>query len=375
MSLGESVTLAELETDPHPILARLRAAEPVAWVPVLDGWLVTRYDLAVRVLRDPGLYTVDDPRFSTARVVGRSMLSTDGAEHARHREPFLPPFRPPVVRDRFEPFVERTARTLVAAIEPHGAAELRSTVAGPLAVAVVAEALGLADVDPTTVLGWYSAFVDAVSEVSAGRPVPEPARAAFESLRANLNSTIHSGLHPDEFASNAAVLMFGGIDTTAGMITNAARHVLIDPPARTPTDTVIEESLRLEPTATRVDRYATRDTDLSGASIRRGDLVIVSLAAANRDPAVFPHPDDFDPLRPNARANLAFAQGPHFCIGAALARAETRIVLTQLLALPGIHLDPTQPNTPTGLIFRRPNELHLRWTPPARPATCPSSRG
>ena len=85
--------MAELEGDPHPVLARLRGTEPVAWVPVLGGWLVTRYDLAVRVMRSPALYTVDDPRFSTARVVGRSMLSTDGAEHGRHREPFAQPFK------------------------------------------------------------------------------------------------------------------------------------------------------------------------------------------------------------------------------------------------------------------------------------------
>src|SRR5947207_2086472 len=101
-------------------------------------------------MRDPGTFTVDDPRFSTARVVGRSMLSTDGPEHARHREPFAAPFRPGEVRERFESFVRAEVRRLVSAIEPAGAAELRSTVAGPLAVAVVAEALGLADVDAAT---------------------------------------------------------------------------------------------------------------------------------------------------------------------------------------------------------------------------------
>ena len=88
-----TVTLAELEADPHPVLARLRAAGPAVWVPVLGAWLVTGYHLAVQVLRDPRTFTVDDPRFSTARVVGPSMLSLDGEPHARHRGPFNRAFR------------------------------------------------------------------------------------------------------------------------------------------------------------------------------------------------------------------------------------------------------------------------------------------
>ena len=80
--------MADLETDPHPALARLRDAAPVCWVPVLGAWLVTGYQLALDVLRDARAFTVDDPRFSTAKVVGPSMLSLDGAQHARHRAPF-----------------------------------------------------------------------------------------------------------------------------------------------------------------------------------------------------------------------------------------------------------------------------------------------
>ena len=86
--IGRGATLRELQEDPHPLLARLRTAEPVSWLAVLGGWLVTRYDLAMRVMRDSITFTVDDPRFSTSRVVGPSMLSLDGADHARHREPF-----------------------------------------------------------------------------------------------------------------------------------------------------------------------------------------------------------------------------------------------------------------------------------------------
>jgi cytochrome P450 len=169
--------------------------------------------------------------------------------------------------------------------------------------------------------------------------------------------------------SNAAVLMFGGIDTTEGMIVNAVRHLLGDPEAlslvRGDADLLpnaIEESIRLEPAASVIDRYATRDVELSGARIKRGDLVRVSIAGANRDPAVFTDPDQFNIRRAKARLNLAFAQGPHFCLGAQLARTETTVAVGRLLdRLPGLQLDPDHPNAPRGLVFRKPPALRVRW--------------
>ena len=107
------------------------------------------------------------------------------------------------------------------------------------------------------------------------------------------------------------------------------------------------ESLRLEPAAAVVDRYATADAELAGARIRRGDLVRVSIAAANRDPAVFERPDGFEPGRGGAQHNLGFARGPHFCPGAQLASAETAAAVGALLdLLPGLRLDPDRPRRP-----------------------------
>jgi len=124
----------------------------------------------------------------------------------------------------------------------------------------------------------------------------------------------------------------------------------------------IEESLRLEPAAAVVDRYATRDASIGGARIRRGEPVTVSLAGANRDPAVFPEPDRFDVRRPNSARHLAFARGPHFCLGAHLARLEaTAAVAAVLDGLPGLRLDAGQPSVPHGLIFRKPDALRVRW--------------
>ena len=422
--LGAAITLADLDHDPHPWLAGLRDTEPVSWLPALHGWLVTRHDLAVAVMRDSAAFTVDDPRFSTARVVGPSMLSLDGAAHGRHRTPFTKGFGRAEIHSRLAAFVVAETDRLVAAMRPDGTADLRRALAGPLAVAVVAEALGLSDADPATVLGWYAAIVGSVSALT-GEPGPGPggeaarqdqarrdkARVAgaeaFGSLSGRLTAVIESASEPPsllaaaagargdaatgpagdaaaetgaddrnqlpmlttaEVISNAAVIMFGGIETTEGMISNVILHLLKNPGqlalVREDPDLVpgaVEESLRLEPAAAVVDRYASRDIALGGAQIRAGDLVTVSLAGAGRDPAVFPDPDTFDVRRPNARLNLAFAHGPHFCLGAHLARLEAQAAVRAVLTLPGLRLDPAHPAAPRGLVFRKPPSLRVRW--------------
>jgi len=352
-----AITIEELEADPHPLLARLRETKPVAWVPALGAWLVTRRDLALGVMRDPETFTVDDPRFSTGQVVGRSMLTTDGDEHTRERAPYARRFRLDAVRERFTGPVEEEADRLISAFGADGRGELRRGLAGPLAAKTMAVALGLEDVGVDAMLGWYDAIVDATSGLSAGRPIPEAGRQAVEELRAH-------GAGPNE-----AVLLFGGIETTEGMICNAILHLLAheDQLALVRADrsllaNAIEESLRLEPSAASIDRYATRDVELGGATIPAGDLVTVSIAAANRDPETFPEPDRFDLTRENAGRHVAFAGGPHVCIGMHLARLEAQVAISLLLdRLPALRLDPESPATARGLVFRKPAELHVLW--------------
>jgi cytochrome P450 len=147
------------------------------------------------------------------------------------------------------------------------------------------------------------------------------------------------------------------------MITNALLYLLgNENPEPINIDAVIDESLRLEPAATVVDRYATTNITLATAQIDAGDLVRVSIAAANRDPAIFEDPDRYIPGRPRARRHLAFAQGPHVCLGIHLARLEARAALTALIQrLANLSLDPDQPSRPQGLVFRKPPTLHVRW--------------
>jgi len=381
--LGGGVTLEQLDRDPHPLLARLREREPVSWIPALNGWLVTSYELALHVMRDADGFTVDDPRFTTARVVGASMLSLDGDEHAAHRAPFVGPFRPAAVRERFAAAADADSRRLLAGLSSAGAAELRRAFAGPLAAGIVARALGLELEATDDVLRWYDAIVAGVTEVTAGKPVPSAAAEAFAQLEAQLKTVIarpgsgsllasvaaSAALAEDQIVSNAAVLLFGGIETTEGMIANAALHLLENPSAlerslREPQllDTAIEESLRLEPAAAVIDRYARAAVALAQAEIAAGELVRISIAGANRDPAIFAEPDRFDLERGNGRRHLAFAHGPHVCVGVHLARLEARAGLRALFEeLPGIRLDPFRPSHVRGLVFRKPQMLHVVW--------------
>jgi cytochrome P450 len=413
---GAGVTLAELARDPHPVHARLREVAPVCWVPALDGWLVTRRDLVLQVLVDPGAFTVQDERFSTAQVVGPSMLSLDGPEHRRHRRPFVAGFRGADARTAQRALVVGLAAELVAAGERRGRLEVRTEVAGPLATGVMAAVLGLPDVGMARLAGWYQAIVGSVSGISAGHPPTDAGVAAFGELSAAVLAALDAAdpplrrsctkrppagastptgsvlapaareaeLTPAELVSNAAVVMFGGIETTEATTATAVLHLLSDPEwlqqARERPDVVqraVEESLRLEPAAVRVDRYATADTVLAGQPIRRRDLVIASLAAANRDPASWPDPDRYDPGRfdPERHASgrstsadqLAFAHGPHACLAADLARWQAVAVLRELLRLPDLRLDPGRCDPPRGLVFRKPDRVAVTWTPRPSP--------
>jgi cytochrome P450 len=374
--LGAGATIAGLEADPHALLARLRASEPVSWLPAIDGWLVTRRDLALAAMRDAEAFTVDDPRFTTAQVVGESMLSLDGAAHDRHRAPFVAGLRLGEVRRRMATAVAEEAERLAGELAPRGEGELRRGFAGSLAAAAVTRALGLDGAATGAVLGWYDAIVAAVTDLSAGRPAGAAAARAVAELGEAVRPALQAGgglggtgLSDAEVTSNAAVLLFGGIETTEGMIANAVVHLLEHPEALAAVradpgalPAAVEESLRLEPAAAVIDRYATRDTELGGAAIASGELVRISITAANRDPETFADPDRFDLARVNAGRHLAFAAGPHVCVGVHLARLEAHVALATLLErLPGLRLDPERPPAIRGLVFRKPQELRVRW--------------
>ena len=381
--VGNQVTLDELQQNPYPALARLRAAEPVSWVPTLNAWLITRRDLAIEAMRDADRFTVDDPRFSTAAVLGESMLSKDGTEHERHRSPFAPAFRPGVVREQFGQFLDDQATALVDRFVADGHAELRSSLAGPLAVNTITQFLGLAEVTADDVLGWYGDISAAITKITLGGELDHSDRAVTTQIHQRVEATLNSAaddslisrvaaegvLHPEELGAAVAVLMFGAIETAEGMTTNALWPLLTNPDIldrvaadRSLVAQAIEESLRLEPAAGVIDRYTTVDAAIGDVTIPAGDLVTVSLLGANRDPEVFEDPDRFDLDRPNKNQHVTFVQGPHGCLGLHLTRMETVSAVNALLdAVPGLRLDEAASEAPAGLIFRKSDTLVARW--------------
>lgn len=380
--IGASMTVEQLQAAPYQVLAELREHEPVSWVPAIGTWLITRRDLAVEAMRDAETFTVDDPRFTTGAVIGPSMLSLDGPEHERHRGAFAPHFRPALVRDQFEVELVETAQAIVDEFAPVGRAELRTALAGPLAVTTISRFLGWTDIDARQILSWYSEISDAIVGLSLGHPVPSSGTAAIAAIHERVMTALNEGssallsaleaeavLQPEELPANTAVLMFGAIETSEGMTANLLWHLLTSPDtlARVTSDrslltAAMEESLRLEPAAAVVDRFATRIVELGGAMIAERDKVTISLLGANRDPAVFPEPDRFDIDRPNLRQHVTFVQGPHGCLGLHLARLETHAGVSAVLdGLRGLTLDSAASSAPAGLIFRKPASIAATW--------------
>jgi cytochrome P450 len=325
-------------------------------------------------MREAATFTVDDPRFTTGQVVGPSMLSLDGTEHARHRAGFIDGMRPGQIESDHGEWLDTSATALVERLVPSGRAELRTELAGPWSVLVMARVLGLSldDAAVARMLQWYQAIVGGVEALSSGHSLPSESVEAARLLgkAVGIAPFVRANeLTAAEIASNIAVFLFGGIETVEATIANALFHLLndaalleavrADPSLHA---AAVDESQRLEPAASRVDRYATRDVKVAGAKVRQGDLVIVSLAAANRDPDVFPDPHRFDLHRANARGHITFATGPHACIAMYLARRETVAILQALFdRMPTLHLDPAQSDPPTGLVFRKPARITAWW--------------
>lgn len=383
---ADALSIQVLEAEPYSALSELRKRAPVAWVRALNGWLVTTHEAALTVMRDAETFTVDDPRFSTAAVLGPSMLSLEGEEHRRHRNAFAASFRPTEVRTNYEQWLREECAARAAALDPTEAIELRTSFAGPLAAATISRFLGLVDTSPETILSWYQEIAAAIVAVSVGQAIPDLSARAIESLRSTVvASTEHPAsslirqihqtdqLSDSELESEVAVLMFGAIETSEGMIANALWHLLSNPhlTGRVCDDDsllapLVEESLRLEPAATRVDRYCTRDVTIGNARIKTGDLVIVSLLSANRDPEVFEDPDQFRIDRSNIGQHVTFVQGPHSCLGLHLARLEATEALRAIVAaFPDILLDRVSSRPPAGLIFRKPPAVVMHSSGPS----------
>ena len=415
--LGRQVTIEALADDPYPIFHELREAEPVTWAPALGMWLLTRRDDIVRVLADWRRFTTDSPASTIRDIFGSHMLTTDGDEQIRYKRRFVGPFRRRKLEENLLGTVQSVLDELMGVLEREapvassGGArgDLRARVARPLSVRSICRVLGLPDGDGPMLLAWYDGFAAALENFAGdpvvrtrgkraaaefgayvmpflrgGREVPEGSmiaelRGEEDPYRPGRHDVRGGGdpLSEAEMVANLLLVLFGGIETTESMISNAFWAVLSHPEVvrRVVAECsgtgrggggllpgIIEESMRWEPAVQSCMRFATEDVEIRGVPIARGDTVHCLLGAANRDPAHFPDPDRFDPERPNARDHLAFGAGRHFCLGASLARIEAEQALGRVFeGLPGVRLDEERPSRPHGHEFRTPPGVWVRW--------------
>ncbi len=352
--------------DPYPELARLRAAEPVHWSAELEAWVLTRYAECERVLLDAETFSADPadeagPRGERVVAHRRAMPlgdvsvlgHVDGAVHERLRGAVNRAFGARAVGARRAAVAERVG-ALLAAARPGEPFDVMGQLARPLAAMTAMHHFGL---PPTTWEAFYGAALAVMRARVDGLEDPGAAPAAVAaaefilglladameasagdgdegSLAAELGRAIDTGAIS---AGEAVMLMvhiaLAGNGPTAMALGTALWALAGDAAARERMSSeegvaaaAVEETLRWDSPTHCVPRFARKATELAGRRIRAGQRVLVLVGAANRDPEVFPEPDRFDLERAGAR-HLSFGVGPHYCLGAPLARLELATAL------------------------------------------------
>ncbi|MFQ3558646.1 cytochrome P450 [Streptomyces gramineus] len=381
-----------LRSDPHTVYARLRERGPVHRVrwPLPDAchetWLVVGYEQARAALADPRL--VKDTgkigfTFLDEDLIGRYLLVTDPPQHTRLRGLVTRAFTARRVA-ALEPRIREITDRLLDEMLPRGRADLIDALAYPLPITVISELLGVPELDRARFrelsnevvgsvrpAGEYDAFVELGGYL---RELIEDKRCAGpgdDLLSELIRTTAEDGdrLSADELRGMAYVLLIAGHETTVNLIGNGVLALLTHPGQLADLradpsllDGAVEEILRWEgPVENATYRYASEPLEIAGTAIGQGDAVMIGLTAADRDGARYPEPDRFDIRRDN-RGHLAFGHGVHFCLGAPLARLESRTALRALLErAPDLALDGPHGEWLPGTLMRGVRTLPVRW--------------
>jgi cytochrome P450 family 150 subfamily A5 len=319
--------------------------------------------------------------------MGDQLTSLDPPKHTRHRALAGRLFTPNRLKQN-EDFILTLADALIDEIADRGEVEFSAAYARPFTLLVIADLLGVPRVDHETFRGWLGGERGTVGD-PRGRHAADEVFANLapyfmryiEERRASAGDDVMSRLASVRFPDGelpevmdvvrlATIIFAAGQETTARLLTAGMRFLCEQPavaeelrrdPEAIPN--FVEECLRLEGPIKGSFRLALCDTKLAGVHIPAGSITMAVIGAANRDPRVFEDPDRFDPRRSNARRNIAFGHGEHFCIGASLARAEARIGFERLLArLDDIRLvDPAALSYVETFIIRGLNDLPVRF--------------
>lgn len=359
---------------PHDTFRLLRREAPVYWHPEPEGggfWAVTKYDDVVTVSMDPATFSsalqgslIEDPPVDALPVMRSLLINQDPPRHTKYRRLVSKGFTPAMVR-RLEPHIRELTGRIIDRVAPWGHCDFVTDVAAELPLQVIVELMGVPLEDRHRVFDWSNRMLGNADPEYSGS-VQEARRASLELyayanelasrrkrdpqndlvsvlMRADVDG---EALSEAEFDAFFMLLAVAGNETTRNAIAGGMlaliqhpeqRARLLADPSLLPL--AVEEMLRWVSPVIHFRRTATRDTELRGQRIRRGDKVVIYYASANRDEDHFPNGDVFDVGRtPNE--HVAFGPGgPHFCLGANLARLEMRIMFEELLRrLPDMEL-------------------------------------
>jgi cytochrome P450 len=369
-SIGASITLAELELDPYPALARLRADEPVAYVTEMDMWLVTRWEDVHAVHERTDLFTsATEPSWLNS-VLGVNMLGSDGDEHRRQKDALQPTFAPTATSSWVTDRLPTICDELIDDFDRSGT-DLMTAYAEPIAVRALQDALGWDNATWQQIGEWTSGVCTGLANFANDPALAAIAAAANhesgESIRHKVAPALaHTGLSTDEIVNNVRLCMSGGINEPRDGIAMTAMALLqhrqaLDECRSDPSlwRNACEELFRwISPVATST-RQTLRDATIGGVTIPPGALVAGVLSSANRDERHWTNPDRYD-LHRKEGPHLAFATGAHVCLGAWLGRSTVRVAVQHLFErLPDAHL--VGDVDVRGFEFRGPVRLDVAW--------------
>ncbi len=382
----------EMREDPFPLYDKLRATDPVYWSEKHQAWILTSFDAVVVGLNDLRLSSDRAQLFEQMAgapelkplfsFLSKRMILADPPTHTRLRGLVSKSFTPHVV-EAMRPHIQQLVDGLLDGIQSKGKMDFVADFAFPLPATVIAETLGLPPEDRDKIKKWSDEFVAFFSTHPANVTVEQYRRSLvsmnemvdyFRSrlpgIRAGTRACVMKlmeeaehqegdKLTEEELFANANLMLIAGHETTTGVLTNGLLSLLkspdqmrklLDDPGLLPN--AIEEFLRHDGPVQFTNRVAREDVTIGGKTIRKGQLVFLFIAAANRDPAHFPNPSQLDITRKDHK-HVSMGQGHHFCLGAPLARLETQIAFSTVLRrLPNMRLESGK------VVYRENFNLH-----------------
>jgi cytochrome P450 len=369
-----------LQVDPYPVYAQLRSLGRVFWHPELRHWVVTRHHEADFILRD-SRFSANRSRWEGyAPPPGQDrpspmMTDVDPPDHTRLRNLVQQAFTPRVV-EQMRARVSAFADELLAAAAGQGEVDLVEALAYPLPVLVIADLLGVPAADRARFQRWSADMADSMDPTTHGPGsasggaarnelrrylagiTEERRREPREDLISRLVAAEEDGdrLSNDELLDMCVLLLAAGHETTVNLIGNGV-NALLDHPDQLGLlrerpelmESAVEEFLRFDSPVQMNSRVPVEDVEVGESTLRAGQMVLILVGSANRDPEEFAEPERLDVSR-GANHHLAFGRGIHFCLAAPLARMEGQIAIGRLLER---FPDLRRAGTPT----RRPNPV------------------